>query len=60
MTRRERPDRNRNFASFIDEWRQQLLSRRRFLSRSLLIGLSRLLLLGLRLLTAPTDGQPGT
>jgi gluconate 2-dehydrogenase gamma chain len=35
MTRRERPDRNRNFASFIDEWRQQLMSRRRFLLRSL-------------------------
>jgi gluconate 2-dehydrogenase gamma chain len=35
MTRRERPDRKRNFASFIDDWRQQLLSRRRFLLRAL-------------------------
>jgi len=35
MTRKERPDRNRNFASFIDERRQQLLSRRRFLLRGI-------------------------
>ncbi len=34
MTRQERPDTNSDYLSFIDEWRQQLITRRKFLLQS--------------------------
>jgi gluconate 2-dehydrogenase gamma chain len=38
MTRKERPDRNRISVTFIEDWRQRLLSRRRFLLRGITVG----------------------
>jgi len=35
MTRKERTDRSRDFSCFIAGWRQQLLSRRRFMQRAI-------------------------